>query len=57
MLEALSEETQLILMVIAIAILFVFVSLNTKKNKNKLYNRDERNYRKNYFKKKKKKHS
>ncbi|MEW7280072.1 hypothetical protein ABW636_15870 [Aquimarina sp. 2201CG1-2-11] len=49
----LSEQTQLILTVLAIAVLFVIVSWNTKRNKNKLYNRDKRNFRKNYEKKKK----
>ena len=53
MFDSLSEETQLIFMVIAIAILFATVSWNTKRNKNKLYNRDTRNFRKNYLKKKK----
>lgn len=52
MFDTISEETQLILTVIVIAVLFVLVTWNTKRNKNKLYNRNERNYRKNYFKKK-----
>ncbi|PKV52311.1 hypothetical protein ATE84_4422 [Aquimarina sp. MAR_2010_214] len=54
MLDTLSEETQLILMIIVIAILFVAVSWNTKRNKNKLYDRDKRNFRQNYQKRKKK---
>lgn len=53
MLDTLSEETQLILLVIGIAILFLLVSWNHKRNKNKLYDRDKRNFRKNYLKKKK----
>ncbi|WP_158447887.1 hypothetical protein [Aquimarina longa] len=53
MLEALSEENQLILMILGIAILFIAVSWNTKRNKNKLYNRKDRSYKKNYFEKKK----
>ncbi len=53
MLDSLSEETQLILMIVGIGILFVFVSLNTKRNKSKLYNRGKRNFKKNYLKKKK----
>lgn len=52
MFDTISEEAQLILTVIVIAVLFVLVTWNTKRNKNKLYNRNERNYRKNYFKKK-----
>ncbi|WP_158250413.1 hypothetical protein [Aquimarina sp. I32.4] len=55
MLNSLSQETQLILMVIAIGILFALVTWNTKRNKKKLYNRDERNFRKNYSKKKSRK--
>ncbi|WP_167571735.1 MULTISPECIES: hypothetical protein [Aquimarina] len=55
MLDALSEETQLILVVIIIAVLFIIISWNTKRNKSKLYDRDKRNFRKNYLKKKKNK--
>ncbi len=51
--DALSEETQLILVIIIIAILFIVISWNNKRNKSKLYNRDKRNFRKNYLKKKK----
>lgn len=54
MFDFLSEETQLILLVIAIAILFIVVMWNTKRNKQKLYNREQRQFRKNYLKKKKK---
>ncbi|WP_219007930.1 hypothetical protein [Aquimarina litoralis] len=54
MLESLSEETQLILLVIGIAILFFIVRWNSARNKRKLYQRDSRDFRKNYFKKKKK---
>jgi len=54
MFDALSEETQLVLVVIGIALLFVIVRWNSGRNKKKLYNRDTRDFRKNYFKKKKK---
>ncbi|WP_199729941.1 hypothetical protein [Aquimarina sp. AD10] len=54
MFDSLSEEIQLILMVVGIAILFIAVSWNTKRNKNKLYGRKKRNFKKNYFDKKKK---
>ncbi len=55
MLDALSEEIQLIILIIIIAVLFFLVSWNNKRNKNKLYHRDQRNFRKNYLKKKDKK--
>ncbi len=55
MFNSLSEETQLILLVIGIAILFAIVSWNHKRNKQKLYDRDKRNFRKNYHNRKKKK--
>ncbi len=55
MFNSLSEETQLILLVIGIAILFVLVSWNYKRNRDKLYDRNKRNFRKNYHKKKKRK--
>ncbi len=55
MFDALSEETQLIVMVIGIAVLFVAVMWNTNRNRNKLYGRNKRDFRKNYFTKKKKK--
>ncbi|TYP70855.1 hypothetical protein [Aquimarina intermedia] len=54
MFSSLSEETQLVLAIIAIALLFGLVVWNSKKNKSKLYHRDQRNFRKNYYKKKKK---
>ncbi|WP_298313415.1 hypothetical protein [uncultured Aquimarina sp.] len=54
MFDTLSEETQLVLVVIGIALLFFVVRWNSGRNKNKLYNRDKRDFRKNYFKKKKK---
>ena len=53
MFDALSEKTQLILLLIGIAILFGAVLWNSSRNKRKLYNRDAKNFRKNYFKKKK----
>ncbi len=55
MFDSLSEEIQLILMVIGIAILFVAVSWNTKRNKRRFYDRNKRNFRKNYMDKKKEK--
>jgi len=54
MFDALSEETQLVIVVIGIALLFVIVRWNSARNKKKLYNRDTRDFRKNYFNKKKK---
>lgn len=54
MLNALSEDTQLIFTIIGIALLFIIVLWNSKRNNRKLYNRSERNFRKNYVKKAKK---
>ncbi|WP_378177029.1 hypothetical protein [Aquimarina sp. SS2-1] len=54
MFDSLSEETQLILVVIAIALLFFAVRWNSGRNKKKLYDRDKRDFRKNYYNKKKK---
>lgn len=51
MFNALSEETQLTLVIIGIALLFIIVIWNSKRNKKKLYSRDQRNFRKNYQKK------
>lgn len=53
MLNTLSEENQLIIAIIGIAILFAIVLWNSKRNSSKLYHRDQRNFKKNYFKKKK----
>lgn len=55
MFDSLSEENQLIVMIIGIALLFVIVMWNTKRNKQKLYHRDNRDFRKNYQRKKKSK--
>ncbi|MFC5046428.1 hypothetical protein HN014_13810 [Aquimarina sp. TRL1] len=52
MLASLSEETQLVLAIIGIAILFGIVLWNTKRNRKKLYHREQRNFKKNYAKKK-----
>ncbi len=52
MLQSLSEETQLLLVLIAIAVLFIAVMWNTGRNKRKLYDRNKRNFRKNYLDKK-----
>ncbi|MBQ4803782.1 hypothetical protein J8L88_13045 [Aquimarina sp. MMG015] len=54
MFDALSEETQLVLVIIGIALLFFVVRWNSGRNKKKLYDRSTRDFRKNYFKKKKK---
>jgi preprotein translocase subunit SecG len=53
-LKALSEETQLVLVIIVIAVLFVLVLLNNKRNKKLRYDRDKRNFTKNYYKKRRK---
>jgi len=53
MFDSLSEETQVILMIVGIAILFIAISWNTKRNKQRLYNRERRNFKKNYAEKKK----
>ena len=55
MFSSISEETQLILSIIGIAILFVLVMWNSKRNNRKLYGRNKRDFRKNYFEKKKRK--
>ncbi len=52
-LNSFSEETQLILVIIAIAVLFVLVLLNNKRNKKLRYDREKRNFNKNYYKKRK----
>ncbi len=53
MFDTLSEETQLVIVVIGIALLFFIVRWNSGRNKRKLYDRDKRDFRKNYFKKSK----
>ena len=53
LLNSLSEETQLLLVIIAIALLFVLVLLNNKRNKKLRYDRDKRNFNKNYYSKRK----
>jgi FtsZ-interacting cell division protein ZipA len=55
MLEHISAENQLILVVIAIAILFVLVLWNNKRNQKKRYEREQRNFRKTFYNKKSKK--
>jgi len=52
MLDSLSGELQLILMIVGIAILFALVSWNNKRNKNKLYHRNKRDFKQNYLAKK-----
>jgi hypothetical protein len=55
MFDQLSAENQLILVVIGIAILFVLVLLNNKRNAKKRFEREQRNFRKNFYSKKNKK--
>ncbi len=52
MFDVFSEETQLVVVIIGIALLFFIVRWNSGRNKRKLYNRDKRDFRKNYLKKK-----
>lgn len=52
MLENISAENQLIGIVIFLAIMFLLVVLNHRRNTKKQYDRNKRNFRKNYFKKK-----
>ena len=47
-----TEKSQLIFVIIGIAILAYLVYLNSKRNQKKLYHRQERNFRKNYYQKK-----
>jgi len=54
MFDALSEETQLVVVIIGIALLFFIVRWNSGRNKKKLYDRSGRDFRKNYLKKRKK---
>lgn len=55
MLENLSEQTQLILIVALLAILFFAVLKNNKRNREKRYDRKSRNFRENFYEKKKEK--
>ncbi len=53
--ESFSELNQLIFLIVGIAGLFLLVFWNTKRNKNKRFNRKNRDFRKNYYDKKKEK--
>lgn len=55
MLEQISAENQFILLVIGIGILFVLVLTNNKRNRKKRFEREQRNFRKNFYSKKNKK--
>jgi len=55
MLENISEETQLILVVALLAILFFAVIKNNNRNKEKRYDRKSRNFRRNFYEKRKEK--
>ncbi|MFN2261441.1 MAG: hypothetical protein ABR595_05200 [Psychroflexus sp.] len=52
MLEKLSPEMQFILVIVGLAILFLLVLLNNKRNKKKRFDRDKRNFRRNFYDKK-----
>ncbi|MFO7701436.1 MAG: hypothetical protein R6V37_00430 [Psychroflexus maritimus] len=54
MLESISAENQIIAIVIFLALMFLLVVFNHRRNTKKQYNREKRNFRKNYFEKKKK---
>lgn len=54
MLEELSPEMQFVLVIVGLAILFLLVLWNNKRNKSKRFNRDKRNFRKNFYEKKQK---
>lgn len=53
-LAELSSDIQVILLIVGIALLFGIVLWNNKRNQHKRYNRDKRNFRKNYHEKKRK---
>lgn len=57
MLENISEKTQLILVIIVLAVLFFAVVKNNNRNKEKRYDRKSRNFRKNFYEKRKEKDS
>ncbi|WP_192901725.1 hypothetical protein [Psychroflexus aestuariivivens] len=54
MLEELSPEMQFILIIVGLAVLFLLVFWNNKRNKSKRFDRDKRNFRKNFYEKKQK---
>lgn len=51
MLENISAENQIIAIVVFLALMFLLVVLNHRRNIKKQYNRDQRKFRKNYYKK------
>ena len=55
MLEQFSTDMQFIIVIIAIAILFFLVLFNNKRNRQKRYDRKNRNFRRNFYEKKKNK--
>lgn len=54
MLEKVSAEIQLILVILLIAILFLLVILNNKRNQKKRFDREGRNFRTNFYNKREK---
>ena len=57
MLDNISEKTQLILVIIVLAVLFFAVVKNNNRNKEKRYDRKSRNFRQNFYEKRKEKDS
>ncbi len=55
LLESLSADLQLVLLIVGIALLFGLVFINNKRNQNKRYHRSKRNFRQNFEEKKKSK--
>lgn len=53
--DSLSETVQVGLVFMALAILFVIVFLNNRRNKEKRYNRRGRNFKDNYYQRKREK--
>jgi FtsZ-interacting cell division protein ZipA len=53
-LESLSADLQLVLLIVGIALLFGLVYWNNKRNQHKRYNRSKRNFRQNVLEKKEK---
>lgn len=49
MLENISEKTQLIITIIVLAVLFFAVVKNNTRNKEKRYDRKSRDFRKNFY--------
>jgi len=54
MFEELSPEMQFIVVIVGLALLFLLVLWNNKRNTNKRFDRDKRNFRKNFYEKKQK---